>query len=456
MANPIRISNLRKTYDYLKKNGLRAAAAAAEERLRSGGSAGAYRYQPPSEKQLQEQRETFWEEPLLFSVVVPAYETRPAYLEALFHSLLSQTYEHWELILADASRSEQVKRTAEGFADRRIRYFRLAENRGIAENTNEALARAEGGYVCLLDHDDVITPDALFEMAALIQAENRRGRRLRLLYSDEDKTDETGENFFEVYEKQDYNESLMLANNYICHFLVLERELACSLQERPQFDGAQDYDLILRAAAQLKQEQIGHVRKVLYHWRCHSASTAVNPRSKQYAYEAGRRAVQAYCDAKGWETAVEHTRHLGFYRIRYRDGILAQRPEIGAVGGRILQKRWPFGRARITGGLYGPDGSIRFAGLPAAFSGPMHRAVLQQDAFAVDIRAVRVQPALQPLLEQYRDRLRQACEQGASRGRKKDPGLEDRAAKELSQRFCEEVKEAGYRIVWDPFLPAEE
>ncbi len=426
-------ANIKRAWYYLKKNGLGAAVSAVSERLHSDYEA-PYAYEVPDEAILRKQRERVWQQPTLFSLVVPAYETKEKYLRALLDSLKAQTYGHWELVLADASRTDCVEKAARAYGDTRIRYYKLEKNAGIAENTNAAILKAKGDYIGLLDHDDLLTPDALYEMASLLEQMERQGIRAGLLYSDEDKTEETGTLFHSPYRKPDFNESLLLSNNYICHFLVMEGALMKRLLERPSFDGAQDYDLILRAVLSLQPKQIGHVPKVLYHWRCHSDSTAQNPQSKRYAYEAGRRAVEDYCREKGWQVTVEHTRHLGFYRIAYIGGVLAQRPEVGAVGGRLLKK------GRIVGGLYQQDGTVCFAGLPKSYSGYFHQAVLQQDAQAVDIRHVQVQPELTGLLERYQ---KQARQNGAD-------------WKESSLAFCREVKAKGYRILWDPFLEEKE
>ena len=275
--------------------------------------------------------------------------------------MLDQTYGNFELILADASESDQVERVIKTYDDKRILYKRLKQNGGISTNTNQALMYATGDYAALLDHDDVLTRDALYEMASCIWNAENRNIELQLLYSDEDKCDENGTDYYEAHRQEKFNLDLILSNNYICHFMVMKRQMMQELQLRSVCDGAQDYDLVLRAVSLMlgkdkkrkKAEQlpIEHVPRVLYHWRCHSASTAENPESKRYAYEAGKRAVEDFMRLRGWKGKVSHLRHLGFYRIDYEPDLLTNRPDVGLVGGRLLDKN-----NKITGGIYSNSG----------------------------------------------------------------------------------------------------
>lgn len=155
---------------------------------------------------------------------------------------------------------------------------------------------------------------------------------------------------------------------------------------RREYNGAQDFDLALRAADRLfgREDRIAHVPKVLYHWRCHTLSTAANPKSKLYAYEAGRRAVQDFLDRRHWRASVCDTPHLGFYAVQYADSPLKIRRELGAVGGRLVCK------GKTVSGRLSKTGDIFYAGLPLNYSGYLHRAVLAQDAEALDIRNLEV------------------------------------------------------------------
>ena len=250
-------ANWKKTVHYFQRNGLRDTWYAARERLVARDH---YSYQPPSADILDWQRQQAgeWQEgAVLFSVVVPTYRTAENYLRELAESVRAQSYPFWELILADATEDDSVERIVTQLAAEwgddatKLRYIRLPENKGISENTNRALEEATGDYVGMLDHDDLLTPDALFEMADEIRRiKVERGTYLQFLYSDEDKCDTGATRFYEPNRKENFNFDLLLSNNYICHFLVMKRELLRNLQFRSEYDGAQDYDLILRAATE--------------------------------------------------------------------------------------------------------------------------------------------------------------------------------------------------------------
>lgn len=223
MANIFNVANLKKTYYYLKRNGIMPTIGAALERVQAPYFAD-YHYTLPSNRELELQRQTKWKNPVVFSIVVPAYETKEEFLSVLVDSLLEQTYPYWELILADASSTEKVKKQIEKYEDIRIRYFSLEANAGISENTNRGLEKAKGDYIGLLDHDDYLTPDALYEMAAAIKKGKENNQEYSFLYSDEDKCDQDGKHFYDPHFKTDFNLDLFLTNNYICHFSVMRRE----------------------------------------------------------------------------------------------------------------------------------------------------------------------------------------------------------------------------------------
>lgn len=433
----INIANVKKTIYYLKRNGIKNTWYAAKERMEKTANQG-YRYVEPGEEELQRQRITDPGYTGKISILVPTYHTPPQYLCEMIDSVLAQTYPHWELILADASEDDSVARIVESYMDGRIRYISLEENLGIAQNTNYALQYATGEYIGLLDHDDLLTPDALYEMAMEI------GRGAKFLYSDEDKCNEDRTEYFDANFKQNFNLNLLLSNNYICHFMVMESSLMKKLGFRPEYDGAQDYDLVLRGAEALagQEKRIVHIPKVLYHWRCHGGSTAENPQSKQYAYEAGRRALQDYADRQGWKAQAEHLKHLGFYRLRYQEDIFEYRQKLGAVGGRVLVK------GKIQGGRMTENGEVLYQGLPAAYSGYMHRAVLTQNAEALDIRCIRVRKECVPLFEKitgvtYEENTRTSLFEA-----KRMPKDTDWTG--LNLRLGKALKEAGYQLMYDP------
>lgn len=453
MGKIIKISNLKKTLRYLRKNGLRRAYYAMKERVQTERLED-YAYVPVKEDDLQGQREEGKNFHTRFSILVPAFETREEYLRAMLDSVLAQTYGNFELILADASESNQVEQVVKSYADRRIMYRRLKMNAGISANTNQALMYATGDYAGLLDHDDVLTPDALYEMAACIEAYEKKEIELQLLYSDEDKCDGAQLRYFELNRKPEFNLDLIMSNNYICHFLVMKRQFMQELGFRSVCDGAQDYDLVLRAVnVMLGKDKrrtsrielpVAHIDKVLYHWRCHEQSTAENPDSKQYAYDAGKRALEDFLRARGFKGIVAHLRHLGFYRVEYQPDLLSNRPDTAVVGGKLIDKK-----NKITGGIYNAHGEPLYEGLHKEFSGYMHRAVLQQEAEMIDIRCMKVSRPAEAVLEELIG-LPYLQHPGTGRFDWRDCLNDDVDYLDLSKRFCERIRALGYRIVWDP------
>lgn len=453
MGKIVKASNLKKTLRYIKKNGIRKAYYAMKERVQTE-IADDYTYESLEEFDLRAQMEDGKRFPIRFSILVPAFETREEHLRAMIDSVLCQTYGNFELILVDASSTDQVERVVKSYTDKRIMYRRLKINAGISANTNQALMYATGDYAALLDHDDVLTPDALYEMAACIDEYEKKGIELQLLYSNEDKCDGAESHYYEVNNKPEFNLDLILSNNYICHFLVMKRQLMQELGFRSVCDGAQDYDMILRAVNVMlgKDKQrtsrlelpIAHVDRVLYHWRCHEQSTAENPASKEYAYDAGKRALEDFLRARGWKGTVSHLRHLGFYRVEYQPDLLSNRPDTAVVGGKLINKK-----NKIAGGIYNAAGEPLYQGLHKEFSGYLHRAVLQQEAEMIDIRCMKVSGPAEAVLEEMIG-LPYLRHPGTGRFDWKDCLNDDVDYLDLSRRFCEKIRNLGYRIVWDP------
>ena len=269
----------------------------------------------PTEEELDFQRKQEFAEKITFSIVVPTYHTPELFLRQMIESVLGQTFCRVELCIADGSSDDSVETIVNEYQkiDSRIQYKRLEENKGISENTNEGLKLATGEYIGLLDHDDLLELHALYEM----RMELEKHPDAEVLYSDEDKVTFDLQHYFEPHYKPDFNPDLLRSNNYICHFLVMKRELLEKIGGfRPEFDGAQDFDLVLRLTE--KAKKVVHIPKVLYHWRSHEASTAANPMSKLYAYEAGRRAVEAHLERCGEKGIVTDTRFYGFYQTKYK------------------------------------------------------------------------------------------------------------------------------------------
>ncbi len=184
----------------------------------------------------------------------------------------------------------------------------------ISENTNQALAVAQGDFIAFADHDDELTPHALF---SCVKALNEHPG-IQVLYSDEDKMSMDGHKFFQPHFKPDYNPDLLCTVNYICHLFVVKRELLDQVgMLRSAYDGAQDYDFVFRCVEAVKDQEIYHIPKILYHWRCHEDSTAENPESKGYAFEAGKRAIEAHYERIGISAQVFPGEFPGLYRTRF-------------------------------------------------------------------------------------------------------------------------------------------
>lgn len=269
----------------------------------------------PDESELEKQRKhRFTYEPLI-SVAVPAFRTPETFLIQMVESLLAQTYSNWELCIANGSPEDTVmKGVLEQYMkkDSRIRVSELTENKGIAGNTNAALEMAEGEFVGLLDHDDLLAPNALYEVVRALETD----RELDAVYTDEDKVTTELDEYFQPHLKPDFNLDLLRSNNYICHFFVVRRSVVKKAGGfRQEFDGAQDHDFIFRCVEIARK--VGHIPEILYHWRTHKASTADNPASKMYAFDAGKRAIEAHLERTGTEGVVTHTPDLGFFRVKY-------------------------------------------------------------------------------------------------------------------------------------------
>lgn len=265
-------------------------------------------------EELEKQKNQRWKRKPLISIVVPVYNTPQTFLRQMIESVQKQSYSEWELCIGNASPDNQeLKKVIEEYKnDPRIREVEIPENKGISQNTNRAMEIATGEWIGLLDHDDLLAPNALYEIAkAVCECPDAE-----VIYTDEDKVTTDLKEHFQPHLKPDFNVDLLRSNNYICHFFVASRDLIERVGGfRPEFNGAQDYDLILRCTEQAKQ--IVHIPKILYHWRVHKASTADNPASKMYAFDAGKRAIEEHlrrCNTKG---IVEHTKDLGFYRVKY-------------------------------------------------------------------------------------------------------------------------------------------
>ena len=248
------------------------------------------------------------------------YDYRFRYLKNIMglwmiQSVRKQTYANWELCIANANPdNEEVKQILEICTkkDDRIKVVNVPENEGIAQNTNCALDIATGEFIGLLDHDDLLEENALYEIVSCLN----KKKETDVLYTDEDKVTTDLDEYFSPNFKPDFNLDMLRANNYICHFFVAKKELIKKVGGfRAEYNGAQDYDLILRCTEQA--QNVAHIAKILYHWRVHKESTADNPLSKMYAYEAGKKAIEGHLARSHTDGEVLQTDNLGFYRVKY-------------------------------------------------------------------------------------------------------------------------------------------
>ncbi len=255
-------------------------------------------------------------DPPTFSIVMAAYDTDRAFLEQAIESVLAQVYERFELIVADdASSDPTVREVVEGYArrDPRIRLVTREANGGISAATNSAAAAATGEWLVFMDHDDTLVPWALLHVALAI--ENHPAAQL--LYSDEDKLSENGR-LFMPYFKSDFDPLLLLGQNYVCHLTTVRRELFEAVGAlRSEFDGAQDWDLVLRVDERVERADVVHIPLVLYHWRSHEGSTSKTSEAKPWALDAGRRAVAAALARRGVAGDVVEVEGTGFAEVRF-------------------------------------------------------------------------------------------------------------------------------------------
>lgn len=269
----------------------------------------------PSQRELARQKEEKFPYSPLISIVVPCYKTPEKYLRELADSVLAQSYENWELILSDGSGAASpidTLLTELCGKDRRIRAVRNGKQLRIAENTNAALSEAHGDWVAFSDHDDLLVPSALYEC---VKAMNEHPS-CEMIYTDEDKIG-TGDKLIQPNFKPDFAPDFLNSVNYICHLLLVKQTLIEKVGTfRPEFDGAQDYDFILRCTEATKN--IRHIPKILYHWRFFEGSTSANPESKLYAFEAGQRAVAAHYERVGLPAEVLMGEYPGLYRTVWK------------------------------------------------------------------------------------------------------------------------------------------
>lgn len=311
----------RKSYRYLKRKGFKQFTKRVSDAVLGIDSISYDRWRRKygvTKQELARQKETHFEYEPKISILVPLYRTPEKFLREMIASVEAQTYTNWELVLSDGSGADTLLTKILTEYERKhadkIKILRSTTQLRIAENTNAAMAEATGEYLVFGDHDDLFAPDALFECVRILNEKPET----EFIYTDEDKTDAAGRRFFEPHFKPDYSPDLLCSMNYFCHMVLVKR----ALQERvglldSAFDGAQDYDYVLRCMEHTTPERTVHIPKILYHWRCHGESTAENPESKRYAFDAGRRAIQAHYDRLGIPAKAIDGEYAGMYHSNY-------------------------------------------------------------------------------------------------------------------------------------------
>ena len=281
----------------------------------------------PTEEEKMRQRTRVFREDIKISVLVPLYNTPEQFLRDMITSVIEQTYQNWELCLADASDAAYgtVAEVVREYADRdsRIVYQKLEKNFGISENTNCCIRMATGTYLALFDHDDMLHPSALYECAKIIEENGAQ-----FVYTDEVTFEGSSlENIITYHFKPDFSVDNLRGVNYICHLSVFQKELVDQVgMFRPEYDGSQDHDIIMRLTDAAKI--VCHIPKVLYFWRCHAQSTSMNLDSKSYAIAAGRNAVRDAELRRGYPAKV-HSAQIckTHYRMKYEIG----KPKISVI-----------------------------------------------------------------------------------------------------------------------------
>ncbi len=318
----INFTNIKKFFILIKKQGLvqtlkNIKKGIDEGRVSNGKILTSYEMwiqaNEPTEEELEKQRKTKFKYEPKISLLVPLYKTPKQFFEELVTCLKEQTYSNWELCLSDGSPKDNEDLKDIIKSDKRIKYKKLEKNEGIAGNTNACIKMATGDFIALFDHDDLLPKFSLYEVVKAIN----ENPDVEFLYSDEDKITTIDKPRFEPHFKPDFSPDFLRANNYICHLSVFKKELMDKLEgERSKYDGAQDFDIILRMSE--KTKNIVHIPKVLYHWRVHENSTAkAGGEAKPYAFEAGIPAIEDHLKRIGLKGKVEHGATLGTYHVRY-------------------------------------------------------------------------------------------------------------------------------------------
>lgn len=318
-SNLLRPEKLRHGWRYLRLNGIRPLLSKLSFHYRPAQDDFNAEYNKwflahrTKEDELARQRSHVFEKQPKISLIVAAYNTPIDLLEKMIDSVRNQTYSNWQLCIADGSTNGKVEEWLKAHPDEKISWVRLHDNLGISGNMNAAKALAEGDYIALYDHDDFLEPDTLFEVVKAINE-----KEYDFIYTDEDKYDDASGTYAGPNFKPDFSPALLLSTNYICHFLAIRRDVYEKIGDlRSEYDGAQDYDLVLRLMDVCSPENIRHIPKMLYHWRMCAGSTALDSNSKKWAYEAGEKALEDWARRNHVPAKIVKTGIPGHYHLRF-------------------------------------------------------------------------------------------------------------------------------------------
>ena len=299
----------------LRRNGFRATWAKAKYKIRQLHALPLTQKALYTAEELAQQKKVKFPRDIKISILVPLYNTPEKYLREMIQSVLDQTYANWELCLADGSDSDHanVGKTVLEYADRdcRILYQKLEKNLGISGNTNACIHMATGEYISLFDHDDLLHPAALFEVMGAICNQGAD-----FIYTDENTFHQTPADAYCPHFKPDYAPDTLRANNYICHLTTFRAALLEKVGLfRPECDGSQDFDMVLRLTEQAKK--IVHIPKILYYWRSHPNSVASGIGAKPYVIAAAKKAIADHLDRVGLKGEVLDSAVPSMYRLKY-------------------------------------------------------------------------------------------------------------------------------------------
>lgn len=303
-ARHINAKNIKKAITYVKRNGVSKLV----HRLRYGSYIAQSDYQTwlfaqrVTKKNLETQSKTKFAYSPKISILVATFNTKEEYLKEMIDTVVNQSYSNWELCIADGSTNDFVEKYVHehysSYGDK-IKFQKLDQNYGISGNTNKAFEMATGEYITVYDHDDTLELDCFYEIVKALQE-----YRYDVLYTDEDKFDDSTKMYNDPNLKPDFSEDLLRSHNYITHLFIVNKKIVDEVgYYNSEFDGSQDYDYIFRCVE--KANAVYHIPRILYHWRMHPESTAQNPENKMYCYDAGKRAIEAHYKRVGVEATVE-------------------------------------------------------------------------------------------------------------------------------------------------------